>query len=164
MKTKQFFPVFVVLTTLLCATAGRADDITALKSGNWSDPTVWWDSTTSSNQVPGTNDDADVPAPFNVTVNTNTTVQWIYDGGTVTMAPGVTLIITDPTGGNGTANLGTLNATASGCTVIYNCNPYWTKLCNYYNLVFDTSYWTPPQTSPPGWILITSPLSKVLFR
>ena len=101
--------------------------------------------------MPGTNDDADVPATFNVTVNTNTTVQWIYDGGTVTMAPGVTLIITDPTGGNGTANLGTLNATASGCTVIYNCNPYWTKLCNYYNLVFDTSYWTPPTNIPP-WL------------
>jgi hypothetical protein len=146
MKTKQIFPAFVVLTALLSATVGRADDIVAVKSGNWSNPTIWWDSTTSSNQVPGTNDDAEISNNVVVTVDTNTTVQWIYDtgSGTVTMAPGITLIITDPTGGNGTAGLTTFNATAPSNTVIYACNPFWAKVCNYYNLVFiNTNYVDP---------------------
>ena len=144
MKTKQFFPAFVVLTALLSSTVGRADDITAIKSGNWSDTNTW-----NSGTVPGTNDDADIPLGINVTVDTNTTVQWIYDSGTVTMAPGYTLIITDPTGGNGTAGLGTLNATATGNTVIYACNPFWAKVCNYYNLVFANTNYVDP--SPP-WL------------
>lgn len=146
MNTKQTFAASTILCLLFLAFTSRAADITATNSGNWGDPTVW-----QGGLVPGTNDDADIPLGINVTVTTNAAVQYIYDSGTVTMAAGSTLLITDPTGAYGTASLGTLNATATGCTVIYYCNPYWTKLCNYYNLVFDTSYWIPPTNTPP-WL------------
>jgi hypothetical protein len=144
MKTKQIFSAFVVLTALLSASASRADYITAIKSGNWGDPTVWWDTVTLSNQVPGTNDNIDVSSGINVTVTTNAIVQYILDAGTVTMAPYSTLIITDPTGGNGTFQLGVLNATNVGNTVVYACNPFWAKQCNYYNLVFANTNYVDP--------------------
>ena len=57
------------------------------------------------------------------------------------MATNSTLVITDPTGVNGTFSLGTLNATNAGNTVVYICNPWTAKECDYYNLVFaNTNY------------------------
>ncbi len=136
MKTKQIFAATTMLSILLFAPISHAADITAMNSGNWGDTNVW-----TGGAVPGTNDDADIPAGINVTVNTNATVQYIYDGGTVTMGPGSTLTVTDPSGANGTHSLGTLDTTAIGNTVIYACNPFWAKQCNYYNLVFaNTNY------------------------
>lgn len=146
MKTKQLFIVLTICYVSLMAPISRAVDITATNSGNWGDPTIW-----QGGVVPGTNDAVDIPGGITVTVTTNAGVQYIYDAGTVTMAANSTLVITDPTGGNGTWQLGTLDTTAPGNTVIYNCNPYWAKPCNYYNLVFDTSYFVPPTNTPP-WL------------
>ena len=146
MKIKQLFPILTLLCVSLFASNSRAADITAINSGNWGDPLVW-----QGGLVPGTNDDADIPVGINVTVTTNAEVQYIYDSGTVTMAADATLVITDPSGAYGTANLGTLDTSAPGNTVIYACNPYWAKVGNYYNLVFDTSYWVPPTNIPP-WL------------
>jgi hypothetical protein len=146
MKTKITFVVLTILSVVLFVSMSRAADITAAATGNWGDPGTW-----IGGVVPGTNDDADIPTGIIVTVTTNAAVQYIYDAGTVTLSPNALLTITDPTGANGTAQLGTLGATANGCTVIYACNPYWAKPCNYYNLVFDTSYFVPPTNTPP-WL------------
>jgi hypothetical protein len=142
MKTKQICAVLTMLSLLLFASISRAADITAINSGNWGDPNVW-----QGGLVPGTNDDADVQAGINVTVNTNASVQYIYDAGTVTMAANSTLnVVGDPAGANGTYELGTLDTTAIGNTVIYSGNPFWAKQCNYYNLVFANTNFV---TSPP---------------
>lgn len=123
----------LTLAAMLLPPAGRALDITAINSGVWGDPTIW-----SSGTSPGTNDDADVPAGITVTVTTNAAVQYIYDGGTVTMAANATLNVTgDPTGANGTQQLGLLDASATGNTVIYSGNAFWAKHQNYYNLVLS---------------------------
>ncbi len=128
-----------MLSILLFTPVSHAADITAVISGNWGNPNVWM-----GGAVPGTNDDADIPAGINVTVDTNATVQFIYDSGTVTMGPNSTLIITDPTGANGTHSLSNLVTTAIGNTVIYACNPFWAKQCNYYNLVFANTNYVDP--------------------
>jgi hypothetical protein len=108
-------------------------DITATNSGNWGDPTIW-----NSGTVPGTNDDADVPLGIDVTVTTNASVQYIYDGGTVTMASNATLnVVGDPLGAEGTQDLGLLVASAAGNTVIYSGNAFWAKHQDYYNLVLS---------------------------
>jgi hypothetical protein len=145
MKIKPIFVVLTVLSLLPCASISRAADITAAQSGYWGDTNVW-----IGGVAPGTNDSADIPAGIDVTVNTNATVGFIYDDGTVTMAAGSTLTVTDPTGASGTDGLGVLNATAAGNTVIYACNPFWAKACNYYNLVLaNTNYVDPiPPWSP----------------
>ena len=94
--------------------------------------------------MPGTNDDADIPGGITVTVDTNVTVQFIYDSGTVVMGPNSTLIIT--TDASITAGT-TLLATTPGSTVMYTCNPYDAKICDYYNLILNNTNWTGP-TSP----------------
>src|SRR5438105_10482700 len=121
MKTK---PIFALVTAfiLLFSLTSYALDITATNSGNWGDRNIW-----SSGTVPGPNDDADIPAGINVTVTTNATVQFIYDPGTVTMAPNSTLtILTDQAIDKAT----TLAATALGNTVIYLANPFFARQCN----------------------------------
>ncbi len=108
-------------------------DITATNSGNWGDTNIW-----NSGTVPGTNDDADVPAGINVMVDSNAMVQFIYDAGTVTMGPNATLtVVGDSAGAEGTQNLGLLDASASGNTVIYAGNAFWAKHQDYYNLVLN---------------------------
>lgn len=120
---------------MLWPLTSRAADITALTSGNWEDPTIW-----STGTVPGTNDDADVPLGIEVTVATNANVQYIYDQGTVTMAPYATLnVIGDSLGAYGTQNLALLDASATGNTVIYSGNAHWALNVPYYNLVFSGS-------------------------
>jgi hypothetical protein len=139
MKTKQFLAALICLAAMLLFSVGRAVDITAVASGNWSDTNTW-----NSQTVPGINDDVDVPSGITVTVDTNEIIQYVYDSGTVTMAPNSTLIVTmDSSISPGT----TLQATASGSTVMYTCNPYNTKICDYYNLILNNTNWVPP-TSP----------------
>ena len=117
---------------------GRAADITATGSGNWSStvPDAPW----PGGVVPGTNDDADIEAPFNVTVDSTASVQYIYGSGTVTMSPGSTLnIVGDPAGAQGTYQLATLDTSATGNTVVYSGNPFWAKHQNYYHLMFSNT-------------------------
>ena len=141
MKTKYIFTVAAMLSVLLFATLSHAADITATNNGNWGDPTIWM-----GGAVPGINDDADIPVNINVIVNTNASVQYIYDNGTVTMAAGATLnIVGDPAGAEGTYQLGSLDTSAVGNTVIYSGNPFWAKHQNYYNLVFSNSVATNQQ-------------------
>jgi len=139
MKTKQLLAAFFCLATMLIFSVCRADDITAVAIGNWSDTNTW-----SSQTVPGINDDVDVPSGITVTVDTNEIIQYIYDSGTITMAPNSTLTVTmDSSISSGT----TLLATAPGSTVMYTCNPYNTKICDYNNLILNNTNWVPP-TSP----------------
>jgi hypothetical protein len=136
MKTKQIFTVLTILSGLFFASMSRAADITATTSGNWSDTNIW-----NSGTVPGTNDDADIPLGINVTVNTNASVQFIYDSGTVTMAPNSTLTIL---GDQAIDKLTSLVATATGNTVVYLGNPFFARQCNYYNLVFANTNYVDP--------------------
>ncbi len=111
------------------ALTDRAADITAVQSGNWSDTNVW-----DSGTVPGAGDDVDIPSGINVIVDTNATIQFIYDSGKVTMGTNATLdILTDAAIDSGT----TLDASAPGNTVIYSANAHGAKPQDYYNLVFD---------------------------
>ena len=133
MKTKHFIALFTILSGILTAGTSRALDITATASGNWGDPTIW-----NSGTVPGTNDDADIPAGIDVTVTTNAWVQYIYDAGTVTMGTNATLnVVGDSAGAEGTQTLGLLDASATNNTVIYSGNAFWAKHQNYYNLVLN---------------------------
>ena len=145
MKTKQILAVLTILSVSLFARISHADDFNAVQSGNWSDPNTWVDNTTVTNGiVPGINDSADVPPGINVTVDTNVSIGFIYDSGTVTMGTNSTLnVFQDSSISRNTA----LITTAPGNTVVYLCNPYDAKLCNYYNLVFvNTNY---VDSSPP---------------
>jgi hypothetical protein len=135
MKIQNIFAVLTALCLLPCASISRAADITATGSGNWSStvPDAPWPSGT----VPGTNDSVDVEAPYNVTVDSNATIGYIYGSGTVTMAPGATLtVVGDSLGAYGTQELQSLNATAANNTVIYMGNIFWSKRTDYFNLIF----------------------------
>lgn len=139
MKTRQLLSILTILSSLSFASISYAADIVASGSGNWSSTVTnapWPDGI-----VPSTNDTVEIEWPYVVTVDTNTACSAIYSsftpGGTVTLAPGVTLEVFDPSGGIGTQSLGLLDATATGCTVNYHCNPFWAKRTDYYNLIFS---------------------------
>lgn len=142
MKTKQILAILTVLSLFSFASISRAVDIVATGSGNWTSTNA--DAPWPGGVVPGTNDDADIEAPFNVTVDSTASVQFIYGSGTVTMAPGSTLnVVGDPAGARGTFQLtGLLDTSAAGNTVIYSGNPFWAKHQNYYNLVFSNTVTT----------------------
>jgi hypothetical protein len=53
-----------VAVLLLTASLGRADDVRAVHSSNWSFPSTW-----SNNAVPGPSDNVTIPVGFTVTVN-----------------------------------------------------------------------------------------------
>jgi hypothetical protein len=137
MKTKQIFTVLTILSLVLFASISHATWITATNSGSWGDTNVW-----DSGTVPGTNDFAEIDPGYNITVDTNAIVQYIIGngaaGGTVTMAANSTLEILDSSV-SGTFELGLLDASASGNTVIYYDNPFYAKRQNYYNLVFNNT-------------------------
>jgi len=139
MKANHIFTTLIALSVSLFALLSHATDITAINSGNWSDVTIW-----DSGTVPGATDDVDVPFGINVTVDTNESIGFIYDYGTVTMGANSTLnVFNDDSISPDT----TLDTTAVGNTVVYICNPYDTKQCNYYNLVLaNTNY---VDLSPP---------------
>jgi hypothetical protein len=130
MKTNQTLTILITLSLLLFSLPGRAADITAAQSGNWSDTNTW-----IGGAVPGINDDADIPAGIDVIVDTtNVVTQFIYDEGTVTMGANSTLDVTtdqaiDPAT--------TLDSSAPGNTVIYSANAHFAKPQNYYNLILN---------------------------
>ncbi|HEY4416716.1 MAG TPA: hypothetical protein VGO57_13585 [Verrucomicrobiae bacterium] len=153
MKIKSHLASLGILAGLFFTYAGYGVDITAVKSGSWGDPSVW-----NSGTVPGTNDDADVPGGINVTVDTNAIVQYIYDDGTVTMAANSTLVVIgDSIGAEGTQDLGFLNTSATGNTVIYSGNAFWAKHQNYYNVVLNGNgtLWTGNISANDGSVPIT---------
>lgn len=88
--------------------------------------------------MPGPNDDVDVEAPNNITVDSVATIQYIYGGGTITMGANSTLVILD-NGGTSTYQIGTFDTSAPGNTVIYAGNPFYAKHQNYNNLVFSNT-------------------------
>ncbi len=129
MKMNRIFAVLFSVAILFFALTGHAADIVAIQSGNWSDTNVW-----DSGTVPGAEDDADIPAGINVTVDANAVIQFIYDSGKVTMGTNASLdILTDAAIASGI----TLDASAPGNTVIYSANAHGAKPQDYYNLVFD---------------------------
>jgi hypothetical protein len=136
MKTKSLFANLTVLSSLFFACASHAVDITATNSGNWSDTNIW-----NSGTAPGPNDDADIPAGINVTVNTNVIVQYIYDSGTVTMGINSSLNLLQD---QAIATSITLNTTAPGNTVIYSGNPFFALETNYCNLVLANTNFVDP--------------------
>ncbi|HVU26840.1 MAG TPA: hypothetical protein VHG71_03795 [Verrucomicrobiae bacterium] len=126
---KQIPAILILLLVLTFVSISRADDITAVQSGNWSDVNTW-----STQTIPGATDDVDVPYGINVTVDTNATIQFIYDAGTITMGTNSSLeLFDDQAIGNET----TLDASAVGNTVIYSEQAHTAKATNYYNLVLD---------------------------
>jgi hypothetical protein len=153
MKNKYIFTALTILSVSLFAPISHADDFTAVQSGLWGDTNTWIDNTSTNETVPGTNDDADIPSGINVTVNTNAYVQYVYDAGSVTMAPNSTFnVVGDPAGAEGTYLLGALNATATGNTVIYSGNPFWAMHTNYYNLIFSNTISTMNQDFFNGYV------------
>jgi hypothetical protein len=138
MKIKSILVAISALSILMSVAIGRATDITATGSGNWSStvPDAPW----PGGIVPGVGDDVDVESPNVITVDTNEVIQFIYGTGSVIMAPNVTLnVVGDTNGADGTQSLTLLDASASGNTVIYSGNPFWAKHQNYYNLVFSNT-------------------------
>jgi hypothetical protein len=136
MKTKYIFALAITVSLLLVAHTGRSADIAAVASGNWSDTNTW-----STQTVPGINDDAEIPPGFNVIVDTNATILYIWDYGTLTMGPNSSLNVFDD---KSIATTLTFDASAPSNTVVYSCNPYNALECNYYNLVFaNTNYVAP---------------------
>ncbi len=130
MKTKS---VIAVLALLLAAVASQAaTTVTATGSGEWNStiPDQPW----PGGVGPQPTDNAEIDSPFNVTVATNASVDYIYGDGTVTMGTNATLIIVGSNAGEGTQSLGLLDTTAPGNTVIYQGNAFWCKHQNYYNL------------------------------
>jgi hypothetical protein len=137
MKAKTFHVLLTAFAISVSALTGFADDYNAVQSGNWSDTNTWIDNATgTSGIVPGATDDVDIPFGINVTVDTNISIGWIYDYGTVTMGTNSILNVFND---QSIATSVTLDTTAPGNTVIYSCNPFDALACNYYNLVFATT-------------------------
>src|SRR5260221_4493499 len=131
MKTKQILAILTVLSLFSFASISRAVDIVATGSGNWTSTNA--DAPWPGGIVPGTNDDADIEAPFNVTVDSTASVQFIYGSGTVTIAPGSTLnVVGDPAGANRTYQLTNLDTSAAANSVIYLSKPFCAKHQDYY--------------------------------
>jgi hypothetical protein len=122
---------------LLFVSVGRAVDITATGSGNWSSTNA--DAPWPNGIVPGTNDDVDIEAPFTVTNDGTNYAQFVYGTGALIMAPGSTLVLNDPAGASASDQLATFDTSAVSNTVIYAGNPFWAKRQDYYNLVFSNT-------------------------
>jgi hypothetical protein len=140
MKIELLFKSLLVAVAVSFACASHADDITATGSGDWEStvPDAPW----PNGIVPGTNDSVDIEDPMVVTVRSNAAAAYIYGGGTVVMGANALLNIDDPLGANGTFELGNLDTSAPGNTVLYSNNPFWAKHQNYYNLVFSNTVTT----------------------
>ena len=143
MKTKQALAVLTMLSALFLGVS-RAATIVATGSGNWSSttPGAPW----PGGVVPASTDNATVNTPHTVTVDTTATIDYISGSGTLAMAPNATLNVTGATGGTG-VSVATLNASATGNTVNYQGNAYFTKYTTYYNLIWS-GYGGPFVTSP----------------
>jgi hypothetical protein len=147
MNTKPFLALLTVFSLSLFPSFGQ-DYYTALKSGNWSDPNTWTN-TSGTNVVPGAADYVDMSG-FTVTVDTNASIAVIYDGegaGTVIMGTNSSLnIFNDET----IVSPVTLVATNYGNTVIYSCNPFNAVQVNYFNLILANTNWTGITNIPPA--------------
>lgn len=147
MNTKPFLSLLAVCSIPLFALVSRADDFNAVQNGNWSDPNTWVDNTVVTNGiVPGAADSADIPAGITVTVDTNESIGYVYDSGSLIMGTNSSLNVF-----NDSSIAATINFTATnyGNTVIYSCNPFFAKEINYFNLVLANTNWTgfvPPYT------------------
>jgi hypothetical protein len=143
MKTKKVLAVLTMLSALSLSVS-QAATMVATGSGNWSStiPGAPW----PGGIVPASTDNVTVNTPYNVTVDATATVDYITGSGTVTMAANATLNITGNTGGTGLA-VATLAATATGNTVNYQGNAYFTMYTTYYNLTWS-GYGGPFVTSP----------------
>jgi hypothetical protein len=141
MKATLFTKVSVILFATVFTSICNAADFYATNSGNWSNPTIWTNSTgTNGTVLPGPDDTVDVPPGTTVTLDTNATVAYVYDSGTLTMGPNTTLILLqDPM----IAPALTFNATALSNTVVYTGNPYNARVVDYYNLMLANTNWTP---------------------
>lgn len=126
-----------MLSTSIFTSFGQLNLITCTNSGSWGDPTIW-----DSGTVPGTNDYVDLDSGFTVTVDTNAIVQYFINSSSLAGAGGTIILATNSTlevinsGVYGTCQLGLLDTSAAGNTVIYDNNPFYALHCNYYNLVF----------------------------
>jgi len=159
MKTNRIFAASLFLSVLLFATTtSRAEWITAISSGTWGDTNIW-----DTGTVPGTNDFVEVDSPFNVTVETNAITQYVFGSGTVTMAANSSLEVNDPTGANATYQLGVLDTSAAGNTVIYSGNPFWAKHQNYCNLVFSNTVATNQNDFYNGTVSSQSPAAAMII-
>ena len=138
MKMKNILAALALLSALLFTSPVQAAvDIIATGSGNWYStvPDAPW----PGGIVPATTNGVDVESPYTITVNSNAAIAYVYGTGTVVMGTNTTLEILDPEGAYGTYQLGTLNASAPGNTVLYSGNPFWAKHQDYYNLVFSNT-------------------------
>lgn len=139
MKTKPFLALVTVFSIPFLALMSRADDFNAVQNGNWSDPNTWVDNTVVTNGiVPGAADSVDIPSGITVTVDTNASVGYIYDSGTVIMGTNSSLNVFND---SSIASTISFTATNYGNTVIYSCNPFFAKEINYYNLVLANTNW-----------------------
>src|SRR5258705_9856195 len=123
MKTKQALAMITLLSALFPGVS-QAASIVATGSGNWSSttPGAPW----PGGVVPASTDNVTVNTPHTVTVDTTATIDYVTGTGTIAMAPNATLNVTGTTGGTG-VSVATLNASATGNTVNYQGNAYFTK-------------------------------------
>src|ERR1700722_9800688 len=135
MKTKLVLAISTMASVLLFASISQAAIVTATGSGNWSSTTP--DAPWPGGVGPGQNDNIVVNAPFNVTVDTNESVENLSGSGTVTMGANVELDIVGANGGDGANGLANFIATASGNTVNYQGNAYQMNYTTYYNLIWS---------------------------
>jgi hypothetical protein len=147
MKIKSFLALLTVSSIPFLALMSHADDFNAVQNGNWSDPNTWVDNTVVTNGiVPGAADSADIPSGITVTVDTNESIGFVYDSGTLIMGTNSSLNVFSD---SSIATSISLIATNYGNTIIYSCNPYFAREVNYYNLVLANTNWTgfsPPDT------------------
>jgi hypothetical protein len=144
MNTKHIFSALTILFMLLFASISHAQ-ITFVMVNNSGD----WSSTIPDQPWPG----GTLPTASNIVevldnvVLTNDTTNAIcmaldsqiygtLQNGALVMAPGSTLIVGGALEGYGSQALGSLDATATNCTVIYEGNAFWATRTNYWNLVF----------------------------
>jgi hypothetical protein len=145
MKIKKFFSTLTILSVLLFTSISHAQ-VTFVKvynSGNWSStvPNAPW----PGGVLPTTNNLVEVYDGVVITNDMTNAACMALDStiyptnrdGKVVMAPGSTLLVGGVLEGYGAQALGSLDATATNCTVIYIGNAFWAKRTNYWNLKFD---------------------------
>lgn len=145
MKINRIFFALAMLSMLFFASISNAVNlITVSNPGNWN-----WSSTVPnqpwpSGILPTTNDIVEVLDGVVITNDMTNAICQALDssqatgiGGTVVMAPNSTLLVSGQNEGYGTQSLGTLIASATNSTVVYQGNAFWAKRINYWNLVFS---------------------------
>lgn len=145
MKINQIVFALAMLSMLFFASISSAVNlITVSNPGNWN-----WSSTVPNQPwpngiLPTTNDIVEVLDGVVITNDMTNAICQALDssqatgiGGTVVMAPNSTLYVSGQNEGLGTQSLGTLIASATNNTVVYQGNAFWAKRINYWNLDFS---------------------------